>query len=107
MARRWHRRDRAPEGWEARPLPRRRLGHAAPFPMASASVQVPVASPGVAAEVMSAEVLETRPTPAASLPDPVAATPWMDQELVPGVRNLWLALGSGALLLLLMMRTKR
>lgn len=39
--------------------------------------------------------------------EPVQAASWLDQELIAGVKNLWLLAGGGGLLLLLMARKRR
>lgn len=93
-----------------RPLPERPLPVAAMKPAAPAvpvAYIVPSAPRAASGTVIEPEIVRARAGAAEETPAPLAEPAWWDREMVPGVRNLWLAAGAGALLLLLILKRRK
>lgn len=90
-----------------RPLPERPRPAAAVKPAVPIAYIVPSAPRAASGTVIEPEIVRARAGAAEESPAPLAEPTWWDQELIPGLRNLWLAAGGGALLLLLILKRRK
>lgn len=75
-----------------------------PVPMGAQSM-LPAGGHSLASQAMYASAMD----PGGLMPAPGmgAGGSWFDQEMVPGIKNIYLVAGAGAVLLLILMRSKR